>query len=199
MGERFGRCLNCGAERRADACEACGLSSSAAGLALRRQFANRTAIFLTGSLFFVLFSGKYPPLELDAMLIFTGIFFFITLVLGLCLERRAVIGMEVEALKRVYYGLVPLPWLLGILLVGNGALDRSQPVDHATSVVSKFAVRGPVPLRRLVVLSWRQEDGVERLPVDKTDFDRFQPGDAIMVRVQEGLVGIPWVASVYRR
>ncbi len=168
-------------------------------MALRRQFANRTAIFLTGSLFFVVFSGRYPPLELDAMLIFMGILFFVTLLLGLWLERRVVRGLEVEALKRVYYGLVPLPWLLGLLLAMNGALDRSKPVEHATTVVSKFSMAGPMPLRRLVVLSWRQAAGVERIPVSATDFDLFQPGDAIVVRVQEGLVGIPWASSVYRR
>lgn len=193
------RCLNCGADRTDDRCEACGLESTAAELALRRKFSNRTAFFLLGALAFVVASGRYPPLELDGILIFVGVLFFVTLALGLWMERRAVRHLEVEALKRIYYGLVPLPWLLAALLLGNGALDRIAPTNYPTRVVEKFAMRGPLPSRRLVVISWRGDHRFERVPVDREDFDRFQPGDGVVVRVESGLVGIPWVYSVYRR
>lgn len=193
------RCLNCGADRTADQCEACGLGSEAAELALRRKFSNRTAIFLLGALAFVVAGGRYPPLELDGILIFMGVLFFVTLALGLWLERRAVRHLEVEALKRTYYGLVPLPWLLAALLLGNGALDRPPPTNHTTRVVGKFAMRGPLPSRRLVVISWRDARRFERVPVAREDFDRFEPGDTVMVSLKGGLVGIPWVYSVYRR
>ncbi len=193
------RCLNCGADRTADQCEGCGLGSAAAEVALRRRFSNRTAIFLLGALAFVVAAGRYPPLELDGILIFVGVLFFVTLAFGLWMERRAVRHLEVEALKRVYYGLVPVPWLLAVLLLGNGALDHPLPTSHTTRVVGKFAMRGPVPSRRLVVVSWRDGRRFERVPVAREDFDRFQPGDAVVVRVEGGLVGIPWVYSVYRR
>jgi uncharacterized membrane protein YvbJ len=39
-------CLNCGAERDADTCESCGLSSAAAEFSLRKNLLNRTAVFL---------------------------------------------------------------------------------------------------------------------------------------------------------
>jgi hypothetical protein len=190
------RCLHCGAPRTQDVCAACGLDSHAAEMALRRTFARRTAVFLVGALAFVLLSGRYPPLELDGMLIFGGVLFFLTLWLGIWLERRAVLHREVEALKRVYFGLVPIPWLIALLLVGNGAFDSGKPVDRLTSVVSKVAIHGPFPTRRLVVRSWRNGHQVERLSVGAADFDRFQPGDIIVVHVQSGLVGIPWVHSV---
>lgn len=193
------RCLNCGAERTAEVCEACGLGSVAAEMALRRRFSNRTAFFLLGALTFVVASGRYPPLELDGILIFGGVMFFVTLGLGLLVERRAVRHLEVEALKRVYFGLVPLPWLLGALLFANGALDRAPAGDFTTTVVSRFAMRGPFPSRRLVVTSWREGRRLERVSVSLEDYDRFQPGDAIVVRAGEGLVGIPWVNGVYRR
>lgn len=193
------RCLNCGADRAVDRCEACGLESAAAELALRRKFSNRTAIFLLGALAFVVAAGRYPPLELDGILIFVGVLFFVTLALGLWMERRAIRHLEVEALKRTYYSLVPVPWLLAVLLLGNGALDRLLPTNYTTRVVGKFAMRGPVPSRRLVVVSWRDGRRFERVPVAREDFDRFQPGDAVIVRVEDGLVGIPWVYSVYRR
>jgi hypothetical protein len=193
------RCLNCGAERGADACEACGLTPSAAEFALRRRLLNRTAIFLVGVLAFLVSSRWYPPLELDAILIFLGVMFIITLLLAIALERRAVRHAEVEALKRAYFGLVPLPWLLGLLLMFNGAMDRTPPQNCVASVVGKFALTAPLPNRRLVVTSWREGRRVERVAVDRDDFTRFHPGDAIIVQVKSGLVGIPWVYGVTRR
>src|SRR5271165_3419748 len=121
------RCLNCGAERDADVCDLCGLNSSAAEFLLRRKLLNRTALFLLGALAFVVASERYPALELDGILIFIGILFFLTLGLAMWVERRALRHAEVEAMKRIYYGMIPLPWLLAILLLANGSLDRYPP------------------------------------------------------------------------
>jgi len=192
------RCLNCGAERNADICAACGLASSAAELSLRVKLLNRTAVFLLGALAFVVASGRYPALELDGILIFIGVLFFLTLGLAIWVERRALRHTEVEALKRVYYGLIPLPWLLAALLLGNGALDHTPPHIETARVIGKFSMPGPVANRRLIVTSWREGRRFERVPVDRGDFDRCSSGDTVEVRVQEGLVGIPWIAGVSR-
>ena len=192
------RCLNCGAERDTDVCGSCGLNSSAAEFSLRKRLLNRTAVFLLGALAFVVAANRHPPLELDGILIFIGVVFFVTLGVAMWLERRALRHAEVEALKRVYYGLIPIPWLLAALLLANGAADSAPPRIVETHIVGKFAMRGPVPTRRLVVTSWRAGHRVERVPVDGGDFDRFSTGDAIEVKVGGGLVGIPWVAGVSR-
>jgi hypothetical protein len=192
-------CLNCGAERSADVCDSCGLNSNAAELSLRHRLLNRTAIFVLGALAFVAASGRYPPLELDGALIFIGALFFPTLGLAILVERRAVRHAEVEALKRVYYGLIPLPWLLSALLLANGALDRSPPQLEDARLVGKFAMTGALPSRRLIVVSWREGHRFERIPVNRGDFDLFSPGDYVDVRVQGGLLGIPWVSGVSRR
>jgi 4-amino-4-deoxy-L-arabinose transferase-like glycosyltransferase len=192
------RCLNCGADRDADVCEACGLGSSAAEFSLRSKLLNRTAVFLLGALAFIVASGRYPALDLDEILIFIGILFFLTLGIAIWVEKRALQHAEVEALKRVYYGLIPLPWLLALLLLGNGALDNSRPQIETARVVGKFAMRGPVPSRRLIVTSWREGHHFERVPVDLVDFDRFTTGDIVEVQVKSGLVGIPWVSGVLR-
>ena len=192
------RCLNCGAERDTDVCGSCGLNSTAAEFSLRKRLLNRTALFLLGALAFVVAGNRHPPLELDGILIFIGVLFFVTLGIAMWLERRALRHAEVEALKRIYYGLIPIPWLLAILLLANGAADNARPRVVETRVVGKFAMRGPVPTRRLVVTSWREGHRVERVPVDGGDFDRFSTGDAIEVKVGGGLVGIPWVAGVSR-
>src|SRR6202041_2701313 len=118
------RCLNCGAERLSDTCDACGLSSSAAEFSLRRSLLNRTALFLVGAIAFIVASGRYPALELDGIVIFIGVVFFLTLGLAMIVERRALRHQEVESLKRVSSGLLPLPWLLALLPSANGALDH---------------------------------------------------------------------------
>src|ERR1700720_769205 len=177
------RCLNCGSERDADVCAFCGLNSSAAEFSLRRRLLNRTAIFLLGALAFVVASGRYPALELDAIMIFIGVLFFLTLGVAVWVERRALRHAEVEALKRVYYGLIPIPWLLALLLLANGALDHSPSQIETTPVVGKFAMRGPVPSRRLIVNSWREDRRFERVPVDPSDLDRFAASAVVEVHV----------------
>jgi len=192
------RCLNCGAERDADICAACGLGSNAAELSFRVKLLNRTAVFLLGALAFVVAALRYPAVELDGILIFIGVLFFLTLGLVIYVERRALRHSELEIPKRVYYGLIPVPWLLAGLLVINGALDRSPVHPETVRVVGKFSMPGPLPIRRLAVTSWREDRRFERIPVDRDDFDRFTPGDEAIVEVHDGLVGIPWVSGVSR-
>lgn len=190
--------MNCGAERDADICESCGLGSTAAEFSLRRKLLNRTAIFVLGGLAFVVASGRYPALELDEILIFIGVVFFLTLGLAILVERRALRHRELEALKRIYYGLIPVPWLLAALLLANGALDGARPHAERARVVGKFSMPGPVATRRLVVTSWRENGKLERIPVDHVDFDRTFAGDTVDVNIKDGLVGIPWVTGVSR-
>jgi hypothetical protein len=192
-------CLNCGAERDADICESCGLSTAAAEFSIRRSLLNRTAVFLLGGIAFVAASGRYPALELDPILIFIGLLFFLTLGLGMIVERRILKHQEVEVLKRLYYGLIPVPWLLALVLFGNGAFDSSKPQIQPARVIGKFSMMGPVPSRRLIVSSWREDHHLERVPVDRGDFDRFTSGDVVDVQVHGGLIGIPWVSGVSRQ
>ncbi|MGH9739578.1 MAG: hypothetical protein ACRD4X_13490 [Candidatus Acidiferrales bacterium] len=190
------RCLNCGSERDAEVCDYCGLNSAAAEFSLRKKLLNRTAIFLLGAILFVTASGIYPALDLDQMLIFGGVICFAVLALAIVVERRAVRHTETEALKRIYYGLIPVPWVLGALLMANGALDTSPPHIEQSRVVGKFSMPGPVPNRRLIVRSWREGHGIERVPVTLFDYDSFSRGDQIEVEIKPGLADIPWVESV---
>lgn len=167
----------------------------------RRRLMGRTGIFLLGSLAFPYVSQIYPPLELDLILVFFGVIFFGALTLAVVLERRARNHNEIEVLKRIYNGFIPLPWLLAATLFINGRLDsQKNVVYHPTEVVGRFNMKGIVKgSRRLFVRSWRDEQRVERLAVDVDDFDRFQEGDAVVVGVSRGALGIPWYYGVYRR
>jgi len=193
------RCLECGAEKAADQCPQCGLTSAAAEVLFRRKLGRRTAWFLGGGILFLAAGQLFPPLDLDAMLIFFGLVFFFALGLGFFLDRWGRRFGDVEALKRIYFSFTPVPWILATLLLANGKLDRIQPEPHPAVVVGKFQMPGFMRwTRRLVVRSWREGQKYERVSVDGYDFDRFRPGDAVVVQVQNGALGIPWVYGVYR-
>ena len=193
------RCLNCGADRSADQCLSCGLTSAAAELVLRRRLIIRTAWFLVGSLVFVSASQIFPPLDLDLKLTFVGVAFFVGLTLAILIDQRARQRGDVEILKRLFFGLIPLPWIVAMMLLSNGKFDTSPTKRIPARVVSRFNMPGLLfKSRRLVVTSWREGHDVERLPVGTFDFDRFRVGDDLFVGEQHGLLGIPWVLELYR-
>jgi hypothetical protein len=192
------RCLDCGSERASDQCPFCGLTSAAAELVVRRRLVRRTAIFLVGIIVFVAAGQVFPALELDSILIFAGLVFFLSLALGYWIDYRARKHKEIEALKRIYFGMIPVPWIFAGLLFLNGKLDTSRPVRIPATVVGKFATGGLPRSRRLVVTSWRYGRRIERIAVDQNDFDRFHPGDDIIIQAQKGVFGVPWIYGVFR-
>jgi hypothetical protein len=194
------RCFDCGAERTADQCSACGLTSAAAEVMFRRRFLKRTAVFLAGSLAFPYISQIYPPLDLDWMLVFFGVLFFAALTVAVVLDRRARNRQDLEVLKRIYAGFIPLPLILAATIFINGKLDsKKNVIYHPTTVDSRYNMPGIVRgTRRIFVRSWRDGQKYERLAVDPDDYDRFRPGDPVFVGVEPGALGIPWYYGVYR-
>jgi len=195
------RCLDCGAERQADQCPACGLTSVAAELMFRKRLIYRTLVFLAGSLCFPYVSQVFPPLDLDLMLVFFGVLFFIGLTLAVILERLARKHAEIEVLKRIFSGFVPLPWILTIILFVNGKFDSPKNIEYIPATVrDTFYMKGIIRgSRRLVVGSWRPGRKLERLAVEADDYDRFRVGDSLEVAIEPGVAGIPWVYGVYRK
>ena len=167
----------------------------------RRRFMKLTGAFLAGSLAFPYISQIYPPLDIDLMLIFFGVFFFVVLAIAIVLERRARKRQEIEVLKHIFSGLILVPWILAFTLFVNGRLDsQKNVVDFNSTVYSRYNMPGVVlRMRRLVVPSWRNPGKYERLNVDPDDYDRFKPGDQVVVAVEPGALSIPWYYGVYRR
>jgi hypothetical protein len=196
--KKMTRCVNCGADRDSDQCLACGLTSAAAEVVLRGRLVRRSAFFLLGILLFVPVSRAFPPLELDGIMIFVGVLFFAVLALGLWMIQRVRANKDIEVFKRIYFGFLPLPWILSALLFVNGRLDTAPPQIEKTTVVSKFRTPGFLRTQRLIVRSWRPDRRIERIVVDIDDYGRFQPGDPVEVQVGRGVAGIPWVYGVYR-
>jgi len=194
-------CVECGAERDSDQCPVCGLTSAAAEVVFRRRLIRQMAIFLAGSLAFPYISQVYPPLDIDGMLVFFGLIFFLGLVLAIVLESRARARKEIEMLRHLFTVLIPVPIILALALFFNGKLDSPKDVIyHPTVVVSRYQMKGVIRgTRRILVHSWRPDRRLERLAVDSDDFDRFHDGDKINVGVAPGELGIPWFYGVYRR
>jgi hypothetical protein len=191
-------CLYCGADREADQCLACGLTPDAAEVMLRRRLVWRTAFFLVGVLVFLPASQAFPPLELDGILIFVGLLFLVVFGLGLWMVQRARRRQEIEIIKRIYFGFLPVPWILAALLFVNGKLDDTPPRTETAAVVGKFSMPGLFRTNRLEVTSWRVGHQIERLAVAPDDYNRFQIDDTVVVEIQDGIAGIPWVYGVHR-
>lgn len=193
--------MDCGAPRDSDQCPACGLTSVAAELVFRRRLLIQTAFFLAGSLLFPYVSQVYPPLDLDAMLVFFGLIFFLALTIAVFLDRRAHAHQEIEVLKHLFTGLLPIPFILATALFLNGRLDSSKDLSyHPATVLGRYQMKGVVRgTRRLIIHSWREGRHFERLAVDSDDFDRFREGDRIVVASEPGALGIPWFYGVYRQ
>jgi len=194
------RCLDCGSPRTSDQCPNCGLTSAAAELVFRRRLLRQMAYFLAGSLLFPYISQVYPPLDVDAILVFFGLVFFGALTLAIFLDRQARARKDIEVLRHLFTGLIPIPFILSLGLFLNGKLDSPKDVAyHQTSVEGRYWMKGMVRgTRRLFVYSWREGRKIERLAVDPDDFDRFQAGDKVNVAVEPGALGIPWFYGVYR-
>ena len=194
------RCLDCGSPRTSDQCPNCGLTSAAAELVFRRRLLRQMATFLAGSLLFPYLSQVYPPLDLDAMLVFYGLVFFAALTLAIFLDRQARARKDIEFLRHLFTGLLPIPFLLSAALFINGKFDSPSKVEyHQTTVEGRYLMKGIVRgTRRLFVYSWREGRRYERLAVDSDDYDRFHEGDRINVGDEPGALGIPWFYGVYR-
>ena len=192
---RMTRCMNCGAEMSDERCDVCGLTPTAAEFSVRSKLLNRTAVFLLGAVAFVVagraLSGararRHSDFHRRGFLRYA--------------RHRDLAGaahrahQDVDVLKRLYYGLIPLPWLLALLLIANGAFDTSR-LRGARAGNQQVFDAGPDSESALIVTSWRDGHRLERISVDRVDFDRFTKGDLVNVKVHEGLASIPWVSGV---
>ncbi len=190
------RCLDCDAEMTGPVCEGCELTPAAASLVVRRKVILRTGLFLLGSLAFLAAIYRFPPLEMDKMLVFCGVLFFAGLGIAVWVERGAVRGNQIAIRKRLFYTLIPVPWVLGGMLVLNAKLDNAPVRDWRAEVVGKFSMAAMVPTRRLVVVSRPPGRQFERVAVSEDEYSRFRVGEDVVVEIHPGLIGVPWVARV---
>jgi len=122
------------------------------------------------------------------MLVFFGVIFFAALAIAVCSIGGRAIARNLEVLKRIYAGFIPLPWILAATLFLNGRLDSPKKVTyHAATVDGRYNMPGIVRgTRRLFVRSWREGQKYERLAVDADDTIDFKAGDSVVVGCRAG-------------
>jgi len=89
----------------------------------------------------------------------------------------------------------------GAVTLVNGALDFSAPIEAKAQVVAIEGVE--VDLGRPVAVSWAdlrswRAGGIERVFLHDPERRRMWPGQAVLVSVHPGALGIPWVSRVTR-
>jgi hypothetical protein len=89
----------------------------------------------------------------------------------------------------------------GAITLVNGALDFSAPIEAKSQVVAIDSVE--VDLGRSVAVSWAdlrswRAAGLERIFLHEPERRRTWPGQAVVVSVHRGALGIPWVSGVTR-
>ena len=140
------RCLDCGSQRTSDQCPNCGLTSAAAEVVFRRRLCAKWRFSSSGSLLFPYLSQVYAPLDLDAMLVFFGLVFFALLYSAMFLDRSARARKDIEVLRHLFTGLIPIPFILSVGLFLNGKLDSPKNVlYHPTTVVGRYQMKGISP------------------------------------------------------
>jgi hypothetical protein len=89
----------------------------------------------------------------------------------------------------------------GAVTLVNGALDFSAPIEAKAQVVAIDGVE--VDLGHSVSVSWVdlrswRAGGLERIFLHEPERRRMWPGQAVVVSVHPGALGIPWVSRVTR-
>lgn len=87
-----------------------------------------------------------------------------------------------------------------LFLFGNGKFDLSDPVPHATEIVSigmeEPTLGVPIPFAWATIRSWRQPGATERILLRWDERQRLWGGQPVVVSVRSGFYGRPWVSAI---
>jgi hypothetical protein len=89
---------------------------------------------------------------------------------------------------------------LPIILLANGALDRSPVESHRqtiTRTILEHGRHGSISYY-LELTSWRESRTHEKVEVSKQQYLEAKPGDLVIVETHHGALGIPLLVSVHR-
>jgi len=87
-----------------------------------------------------------------------------------------------------------------LFLFANGKFDLSDPVPHATEIVS-IGMEEPtlgvtIPFAWAEIRSWRQPGATERVLLRWDERQRLWGGQPVVVSVRSGYYGRPWVSAI---
>lgn len=107
-----------------------------------------------------------------------------------------------DRMERLALGLVGGFVLYSFVLFLNGTLDTSEPVEHKSQILdirgAEVEIGWLLPYSWADLQSWRRSGGTERVFLTWSERRRTWPGQAVLVQVYKGSLGIPWVKTVAR-
>jgi hypothetical protein len=112
--------------------------------------------------------------------------------------KRAASDSELRIRTVVHTTLMIAPWVIGCLVVVNGATDSSGRVYENTVVVKVFprtygrSGHGP----EVDVASWLPSGGVLTVSVSDSCFKRLARGDSVKIVERNGELGMRWIEGV---
>lgn len=138
----------------------------------------------------------YPPLERGFFSVGVFIFFVLCIVLVSQVQKRQRRGDDVSSFFPMMNWIALVPVGVAVVLLVNGALDRSSVEPHRVVVMQKMVRHGKSNSYYLETSSWRANHLSEELQVSYIVFGQFQNNDVAIVEVHRGALGIPWLGSV---
>jgi hypothetical protein len=87
-----------------------------------------------------------------------------------------------------------------LFVFANGKFDLSEPIPHATEIVS-IGMEEPtfgitVPVTWATLRSWRSPGATERVMLRWEERQRLWGGQSVVVSVRRGFYGKPWVSAI---
>jgi hypothetical protein len=117
------------------------------------------------------------------------------------LDRRTSVTDAIRWLHYAALGIVGAFFLWTLIVLVNGAMDPSAPVEVDSEVLAivpnyiDLGLPNVIPHTQIDVRSWRST-GAERLVVAGPEYLRVWVGEPIRVELRAGFLGILWVSAV---
>jgi len=124
-------------------------------------------------------------------------------VLGAAALTTAALASDAALRKRAWIALVFLllfaAWGYGASVEANALLDRGPAQLFETRVLGKTVSRGKTTTYALRLAPWGPRTEADDAEVPRIVFENVREGDAVVVRMKPGALGLPWFRVVLRR
>jgi hypothetical protein len=195
-------CAKCQRSFEGATCPVCGTPIGAA--ASPPTFASRLDRFTGPSLgvgfFGVVFATSfYASPDNKSLLLWLFVIFFLVVSAKIALQRGSFSDSTRSALKVLAASIAIGFASFGLLLVANGALDRSPAQAIDLTVAEKYTThsnKGGAKYHLAIIPSWRPGRTGETLDVDLGAYQKASVGGTVSVDVHPGLFHYSWYSNV---
>ena len=194
----MGTCTVCGSRFGVKVCPTCGGSAALTGRQINKTLAKYSYPAFGGLAGIVIANLFYPMLDRDPFLIAGVCLFLLPGLFHVVSSFRKRLALDASRIKRAYLSAGAVSVFLALLMICNGAFDRSPATPVRTSLLYKQVVRGKSgPSYTLRVRSWRPGRATEDLGVNGRTYRSASTQKGIVVEMHLGRFGLPWYSAVF--